>query len=407
MMHTIWIALLLGVFLTAHPALAQPLLRADAVGAGATKAASVTYALRGTLGQPLVGAVQSSSYTVDQGFWPLASPPSAPLVDLTLTPIDPPAPVSIRRGEVLRYRADFAIAPGGPATFEYWAEAVLPNGSVRFLFGPITVNGTPGTTASLTLTQRVPNRAPLGAYTFRMMAGLYPDTAYDADSFPATVIAGARLAHHATTHPAILLGGPPNQYILARSDAEDAVTSAALAPLVPATDARIQALPPTPGTGAVPTMVARRIAAAPEEWWAWNEEGELLLPSLVHEFRAIVQVREEAISGATAQTEATPDAAPASRSGLGGADGEATLSPPFPNPSTGRAAIRFDLPEAGTARLMVYDALGRAVACLVDGLVESGRHTVWFDSASLPSGVYLVRLVTEGRTETQRLTLVR
>ncbi len=84
------------------------------------------------------------------------------------------------------------------------------------------------------------------------------------------------------------------------------------------------------------------------------------------------------------------------------------LTPAYPNPFANRATLGFDVPEATTVRLVVYDMLGRAVAVLVDGEVEAGRHETVFDGSGLPSGVYLVRLTTAtGFAATQRVTLLR
>jgi hypothetical protein len=78
-----------------------------------------------------------------------------------------------------------------------------------------------------------------------------------------------------------------------------------------------------------------------------------------------------------------------------------------PNPFVGRANVSFTLAEASAVRLVVYDALGRQVAVLVDGQVEAGSHTAVFDASSLASGTYVYRLVANGQVQTGRLTLAR
>ena len=55
----------------------------------------------------------------------------------------------------------------------------------------------------------------------------------------------------------------------------------------------------------------------------------------------------------------------------------------------------------------MYDALGRAVAVLADGILAAGPHETTFDGAALPAGVYLVRLVAGGRTATRAVTVLR
>ncbi len=84
-----------------------------------------------------------------------------------------------------------------------------------------------------------------------------------------------------------------------------------------------------------------------------------------------------------------------------------TLEANQPNPFAGETAIRFSLPEAGHVTLMVYDVLGREVARLADGQVEAGWHTALLDAASLPTGLYVYRLTTTGRTLSRTMTLAR
>ena len=78
----------------------------------------------------------------------------------------------------------------------------------------------------------------------------------------------------------------------------------------------------------------------------------------------------------------------------------------FPNPATDAATLRFAVAEAGEATLVIYDALGREVARPVDGEV-SGLVEAAVDAGALPAGLYVARLVTAGRTETVRLSVVR
>ncbi|MEO0558932.1 MAG: choice-of-anchor I family protein [Bacteroidota bacterium] len=77
-----------------------------------------------------------------------------------------------------------------------------------------------------------------------------------------------------------------------------------------------------------------------------------------------------------------------------------------PNPTANRADITFGVAEATTVRVAVYDALGREVALLADGPHTQGRHTVSFDAASVPAGLYVVR-VHGADMQTTRLTVVR
>ena len=81
------------------------------------------------------------------------------------------------------------------------------------------------------------------------------------------------------------------------------------------------------------------------------------------------------------------------------------LDPPRPNPAAAGVALGFSLAEAGVARLTVFDALGRRVAVVAEGVREAGRHAVPFDAARLPAGLYVVRLEAGGTQAVRMLTV--
>lgn len=83
------------------------------------------------------------------------------------------------------------------------------------------------------------------------------------------------------------------------------------------------------------------------------------------------------------------------------------LSSPLPNPSSGSTSVPFSLSESGTARIAVYDVLGREIAVVVDGEYEAGPHLAAFSTAEFSSGVYVVRLTSGGRQTTRTFTVTR
>lgn len=85
---------------------------------------------------------------------------------------------------------------------------------------------------------------------------------------------------------------------------------------------------------------------------------------------------------------------------------------PSPNPARGETSLEYTLSREGAVRLAIYDAAGRRVASLRDGVQSAGVHRESFtlrDAAGreLPSGVYLARLEAEGRVLTRRIAAVR
>lgn len=64
------------------------------------------------------------------------------------------------------------------------------------------------------------------------------------------------------------------------------------------------------------------------------------------------------------------------------------LSQNYPNPFNPMTKINFDLGQASSVKLYIYDILGRRVATLVDQFMNTGAYTVNFDASRLASGVY-------------------
>ena len=85
---------------------------------------------------------------------------------------------------------------------------------------------------------------------------------------------------------------------------------------------------------------------------------------------------------------------------------ELTLSAPYPNPTRGPTAIQFATPKQQDASLKLYDTLGRVVKTLGQGEVK-GRQVTQADLSRLSSGVYFLRLRSEGETRTRRITVVQ
>lgn len=83
------------------------------------------------------------------------------------------------------------------------------------------------------------------------------------------------------------------------------------------------------------------------------------------------------------------------------------LLPNYPNPFNPATRIPFRLEQPAHVFLAVYDALGREVAVLVDGMMPAGAHDATWTAAGRPSGVYLYRLTAGGLTQTRSMLLVK
>ena len=92
-------------------------------------------------------------------------------------------------------------------------------------------------------------------------------------------------------------------------------------------------------------------------------------------------------------------------------DGRLSLSAQ-PNPFGARTSVAFALPRAMRVQLAVFDAAGRLVRTLADGMGSAGRQDVAWDGRdsagnAVANGVYLVRLTADGQHLDRKLVLVR
>ena len=78
-----------------------------------------------------------------------------------------------------------------------------------------------------------------------------------------------------------------------------------------------------------------------------------------------------------------------------------------PNPMRSTANGVLTLREAQTVRAVVYDVLGREVAVVHDGAMETGKNTFSIDASRLGSGRYFLRVIGESFRDTKPFTVIR
>lgn len=66
----------------------------------------------------------------------------------------------------------------------------------------------------------------------------------------------------------------------------------------------------------------------------------------------------------------------------------------FPNPFNPTTTLHYDLPQADSVTLEVYDLAGKKIAPLVERQQRAGQYAIRFDGSALSSGVYVARLHT-------------
>lgn len=79
----------------------------------------------------------------------------------------------------------------------------------------------------------------------------------------------------------------------------------------------------------------------------------------------------------------------------------------YPNPFNPNTKIRFDIAKSSSAKIVVYDILGRKLEELVNLRLNPGTYEVDFDGTNYSSGVYFYRLTAGDYSETRKMLLVK
>ena len=98
--------------------------------------------------------------------------------------------------------------------------------------------------------------------------------------------------------------------------------------------------------------------------------------------------------------------------GANGPPQAAKIKSIYPNPFNPCTTIGYELAEASTVKLAIYDVRGMQVRVLEVGSRPSGRHQATWDGLdneghAAPTGTYFCRLSTAQGSHTRKLTLAR
>jgi hypothetical protein len=78
-----------------------------------------------------------------------------------------------------------------------------------------------------------------------------------------------------------------------------------------------------------------------------------------------------------------------------------------PNPFNTTTRIDFLLEKNSIVSLAIYNRLGQIVQTLVNGRLDKGRHSVVWDAAGLPSGIYFCRIESETYSGVIKLLMIK
>jgi len=79
----------------------------------------------------------------------------------------------------------------------------------------------------------------------------------------------------------------------------------------------------------------------------------------------------------------------------------------YPNPFNPSTSIKFNLPEVSKVKIDIFNITGERIATLLNEQEDAGLHTIQFDAANLPSGIYFYRLIAGKYQKTMKMILLR
>ena len=84
------------------------------------------------------------------------------------------------------------------------------------------------------------------------------------------------------------------------------------------------------------------------------------------------------------------------------------LSAPYPNPFNPLTTINFSLiNDENNLIINVYDLRGRLVETLYSGFISSGYHSLNWNASDFSSGIYFINMITDKKSFTKKITLLK
>ena len=87
--------------------------------------------------------------------------------------------------------------------------------------------------------------------------------------------------------------------------------------------------------------------------------------------------------------------------------GHYNLSYNYPNPFNPATTINFSIPTSEFVSLNVYDVNGAELTTLVNEKLSSGKHSIEWNAADYPSGIYIARMTSGNYFQGRKMLLVK
>ena len=79
----------------------------------------------------------------------------------------------------------------------------------------------------------------------------------------------------------------------------------------------------------------------------------------------------------------------------------------YPNPFNPSTSIRYYVPSSGYLKIGLFDVLGNEIKTLLDKEVQSGTYEIKMDGSNLASGMYFVKMITQGNQQLIKISLIK
>ncbi len=83
------------------------------------------------------------------------------------------------------------------------------------------------------------------------------------------------------------------------------------------------------------------------------------------------------------------------------------LNQNYPNPFNPSTTIEYSIPEKSFVELSLYNAIGKKVAVLVEGLKEAGVYRYYLNAKNLPAGIYIYKLEANKKVLSRKMVLLK
>ena len=88
------------------------------------------------------------------------------------------------------------------------------------------------------------------------------------------------------------------------------------------------------------------------------------------------------------------------------------LRKPFPNPFNPTTVIAFGIPESSPVIIQIFDMTGRLIKSYDERYLQAGQYTLICDASNsngerVSAGVYIVRMISNGFTDYQKIVYVK